>query len=73
MMHWYNAQYLGMHFFWWIIWIVLLIWIFAAPWNIPGQRHKKDTPLDILRKRFANGEIDQAEYESRKKILENNG
>ncbi len=38
----------GMNFFWWFIWIILLIWIYATPYNIPGQRLKKDAPLDIL-------------------------
>ena len=31
---------------------------------------KKDSPLDVLRKRFAAGEIQTAEYEEKKKILE---
>jgi len=59
----------GMHLFWWIIWIFLLIWIFATPWDIPGQRTKRETPLDILKKRFARGDIDNVEYEEKKKIL----
>ena len=28
-----------------------------------------DTPLDALKRRFARGEIDRAEYEERKKVL----
>lgn len=71
-MHYYNNYYWGMNVFWWIIWIIILIWIFATPWNIPGQRTKKDTPLDILKRRFANGEITKEEFEERKKILQQN-
>jgi putative membrane protein len=56
---------------WWIVWLVLLFWIFALPYNIPGQRYKKDSPLDILQKRFASGEITNEEYQERKKIIEN--
>jgi putative membrane protein len=63
-------QFWGMHFFWWFVWIIILIWIFATPYNIPGQRKKKDTPLDILNKRFALGEIDIKEYQEKKKNLE---
>lgn len=33
--------------------LILIIWIFAVPYNIPGQRGSKDTPLDLLKKRFA--------------------
>lgn len=68
-MHEYNANYAGMHLIWWIIWMIFIIWIFATPWHIPGQRRKKDSPLDILKKRFANGEISKEEYEESKKIL----
>lgn len=65
-----NYEYFGMHFIWWILWILFFIWIFATPYNIPGQRMKKDTPLDLLKKRFASGEIKTQEYEDKKKILE---
>ncbi len=68
-MHYYNSHFGGMHFIWWIIWIGVLIWIFATPWDIPGQRTKKDTPLDILKKRFAMGEINKEEYEEKKIII----
>ena len=60
----------GMHLIWWVIWLFLLFWIFAMPYNIPGQRMMKDSPLDILRRRFALGEITNEEYQEKKKILE---
>ena len=63
------GEYWGMHWIWWILWIIFIIWVFATPWDIPGQRNKKDTPLDILKKRFANGEINKEEYEEQKTIL----
>ena len=47
-----NYQVLGMHFIWWFLWIFILIWIFATPYEIPGQRSKKGSPLDILKKVF---------------------
>jgi len=61
----------GMNLFWWFVWIILLIWIFALPYDIPSQRKRKDSPLDILQKRFASGEITKEEYQEKKKILEN--
>jgi len=54
----YENKYWGRNFIWWIIWLVLLFWIFAVPYDIPGQRNLKDTPLDILKKRYASGKID---------------
>lgn len=72
MMHYGN--FWGMHLLWWFFWVILLVWIFATPWDIPGQRTKtrttKDTPLDILKKRLASGEISKEEYEEKKKIIE---
>ncbi len=61
----------GMNFIWWIIWMIMIFWIFATPYNIPGQRTRKNSPLDILQKRFASGEITNDEYQEKKKILEN--
>ena len=66
----YDGYHLwGMHLIWWIIWIFFIIWIFATPWDIPGQRAKKNSPLDILKKRFARGEISKEEFDNMKKTL----
>lgn len=69
---WYYEYHWGMNWIWWFIWLLLLIWIFALPYDIPGQRSRREDPLDILKRRYANGEIDQQEYEQRKSVLENN-
>ena len=61
----------GMHLIWWIIWVGFIFWIFATPYDIPGQMKKKDSPLDILQKRFASGQINKEEYQEQKKILTN--
>ena len=66
----YDNSYWGMNMIWWVIWIIMIFWIFATPYNIPGQRMKNDSPFDILRKRFAAGEITNDEYQEKKKILE---
>ena len=60
----------GMHLLWWFLWLVFIFWVFATPYDIPGQRKKKDSPLDILKKRYASGEITSQEYETIKKDLE---
>ena len=67
----YNGNYWGMGLIWWFVWIVLLFWIFALPYKIPGQRYKKDSPLDILKMRFASGQITNEQYQEMKKTLEN--
>lgn len=59
----------GMHLIWWFVWIIFLFWIFVTPYDIPGQRKKKDSPFDILHKRFASGQITTEEYHEKKKFL----
>ena len=68
----YNGYpYWGMDLIWWFIWVVVLIWIFATPYSIPGERRQKDTSLDILKRQLASGKIKIEEYEKKKKMLEN--
>lgn len=67
----YQNYYAGMNFIWWAIWIIMLFWIFAIPYKIPGQRDPKEQPLDILKKRFASGKITLKEFDEMKKTLEN--
>lgn len=70
MMYYNNYQFGGMHLVWWFVWSIMLFWIFASPYTIPGQRSRKDSPLDILKKRFAAGEITKEDYQEKKKIVE---
>ena len=67
----YSNSFWGMDVIWWFLWICLMFWIFATPYDIPGQRRRKDSPLAILQKRFASGQINNDEYQASKKILEN--
>ena len=70
-MNMYDGYHLwGMHLVWWFVWVSLIFWIFATPYDIPGQRNRKDSPLDILQKRFAAGHINSEEYHEKKRILE---
>jgi putative membrane protein len=66
----YDNYYWGMNVIWWIIWIILMFWIFAIPYKIPGQRRTRDTAFDILQKRYAQGNISEAEYYDKKRIME---
>lgn len=54
-----------------LILVVLAIWYFTrGDLNFPGRPGKADTALEVLRKRFAHGDINKEEYEEKKKILE---
>jgi putative membrane protein len=67
----YENYYWGMNFVWWIVWLGLLIWIFAIPYDIPFQRRRRDSPLDVLQKRYAAGQISSDEYAQGRKMLKN--
>ena len=50
--------------------VLLLIWIFTTRWQVPGQRYRKDSPMEILQKKYAEGSITKEEYEERRAILD---
>ena len=51
--------------------VVLIVRWLAAPWHgmPPSQTPPGRTALDILKERFARGEIDNEEYEERRRLL----
>lgn len=71
-MHYYNEHFGGMHLGWFILLIIVLVWFLYRYNKFAFYKSKKETPLSILKKRLANGEITQQEYEETKKILESN-
>lgn len=67
--HWW---FLGMHLFWWIFWAVLLIWAYRWAMSMLKRRELqgRETPLEVLKRRYATGELSTQEYEERKARLE---
>ncbi len=62
--------YWGMNLIWWFVWAVLLFWIFATPYAVPGERRKKDSAMDILNKQLALGQIKNEIYKEKKALIE---
>lgn len=68
----YNHHFIGMHWLWWIILVsVILLVVFNVIPYRPKNDLKEDA-MDILKIRFARGEIEREEFEERKQILKQN-
>jgi putative membrane protein len=53
---------------WMLVWIgalVLMVWLVVAGWR--GERH--EDPLELLRARYARGEISENEYRHARGVL----
>lgn len=66
-----GGHFWGMHWLWWCIFLLIILFILFFPWPAKNRANQEETPLEILRKRYAKGEINKEEYEERKKVLEN--
>ena len=61
------------HALWWVLIIVGLVWLVMwVSGRGPagrGRTASEDRALTVLRERYARGEIDEAEFEERKRVL----
>jgi putative membrane protein len=63
----------GMHGMWWVFWLVVAVVVALAVWSPQRQRRSPDddaSPLDILQRRLARGEITPEAYEQARALLE---
>ena len=73
-MHNGSWWFFGMHTFWWLFWIAIIVVFFSLLTPVPKQQAgTRGTPLDILQRRLAIGEISTEEYERRRAILLRDG
>lgn len=55
----------------WLVPIALAIWLFSSLGKRSGQNTTEKTALDILKERYARGEIGQDEFEKKKRDISN--
>ncbi len=61
--------FLGMHLFWWLFWVSLVVMLFTPITPVSISR-RRETALEVLQRRYASGDFTTAEYEERKAKLE---
>lgn len=74
-----GGLFMGMHWLWWAFWIVLALVIILAFWRVGADRRdtrrairEEERAEEALRRRFADGEIDEDEFARRLKVLREN-
>lgn len=76
----FDGHFMGMHWLWWSLWIVIFLTLVWGMARLLGDRPRpldgagREEPAEeALRRRFANGEIDEEEFERRLKVLRGSG
>jgi putative membrane protein len=68
----FDHHSIGMHWIWWLIvvGIILLVIFNVIPYR--SKPELEEDAMDILKKRFARGEIEREEFEERQRIIKDN-
>jgi putative membrane protein len=66
---------MGIGMLFWLLVLVAVVWIVVRTITVADRRQangraERDEALDLLRRRFANGEIDDEEFERRLALLQ---
>jgi len=72
---WHDGFFMGGMWFGWIFWILIIGAVIYLIVRLTNQNNTRNTPsgdsaLDILKKRYAKGEISKEEFEEKRKHIE---
>lgn len=65
----------GMHAFWWLFWVLLVVVVLVLFRSPAGRarRSPPESPRELLQRRLARGEITPEAYEQAKALLDRDG
>ncbi|CAG0943131.1 hypothetical protein BROC_02142 [Candidatus Brocadiaceae bacterium] len=63
----YGTGIIGLIF--WVLVIIGLVLLIKYLWESGGAKREQDSALEILKKRYARGDISKEEFEEKKKDL----
>ncbi len=72
----FHDMFIGNFGLGWLLWIIIIVLAVALIWRNTREKDKyipfenKETVLDILKKRYAKGEIAKEEFDRMKKEIE---
>lgn len=70
-----HDSWMGMGIGMWLFWIVLLVIVVVIVKTVTSKTNvppSSESPMEILKSRYARGDIDDVEFQHRKSELENN-
>lgn len=64
---WSSGWFFGMHLLWWLFWalVVVALWRILVRAKRPAREAANESPIDVLKRRYADGAMGTAEYEER--------
>lgn len=68
----YDGFWFGMHAFWWLFWVIVIIAVVYLLVRAPSdvKQGQRESAHEVLRRRYAAGELTTQEYEERKAVLD---
>ncbi|WP_298750377.1 SHOCT domain-containing protein [uncultured Arcobacter sp.] len=72
MFHFMNMNMTLLHGFGMLIFWGIIVFLIFSIFSNKENKYEKDTAINILKEKFASGDISEEEYKSKKKVLEEN-
>jgi putative membrane protein len=70
-MMFHSDWFLGVHLLWWLLWLAVIVALVVVVAGLQRRTsNRRETPLERLQRRYAEGQMSSEEYEERRAKLE---